>query len=58
MLPLILASTTFLFSCAEADSIILNVYQNDSLPGNVQQEIIGALLETTPPECSAHFYDE
>jgi len=58
MLPLILASTTFLFTCNQADDVILNVYQNELLPGDVQQEIISALLETTPPECSAHYYDE
>ena len=55
MLPLILAST-FLFTCNQADDVINNVYRHDSIPEDVQQEIIDALLEATPPECSAHFY--
>ena len=57
MLPLLLASTTFLFTCNQADDVILNVYQHESLPEGVQQEIIDSVLEVTPPECSAHFYD-
>ena len=47
---------TFLFTCNQADDVILNVYQNQSIPEDVQQEIIDSLLEVTPPECSAHFY--
>ena len=57
MLPLLLASTTFLFTCNQADDVITNVFQHESLPTEVQQEIIDALLESTPPECSAHFYN-
>ena len=56
MLPLILAST-FLFTCNQADDVINNVFRHDSIPEDVQQEIIDALLEATPPECSAHFYN-
>lgn len=57
MLPLILASTTFLFTCNQADGVILNVYQHESLSEEVQQDIIDSVLEVTPPECSAHFYN-
>ena len=56
MLPILLASTTFLFTCNQADEVITNVYQHQNLPEEVQQEIIDALLDATPPECSAHFY--
>ena len=56
MLPLILAST-FLFSCNEADRIVLNVWQNTNLSEVAQRGIIDSMLEVTPPECSAHYYD-
>jgi len=58
MLPLILASTTFLFTCNQADEIIRNVWQNEFLTNEDQIGIIEAMLEVTPPECSAHYYDE
>ena len=55
MYPLLLASS-FLFTCNQADEVILNVYQNQYISEDVQQEIIDSMLEVTPPECSAHFY--
>ena len=58
MLPLLLASATFLFSCNQADEVIRNVWQNDYLTNEDQIGIIEAMLEVTPPECSAHYYDE
>ena len=58
MLPLLLASTTFLFTCNQADQVILNVWQNEYLTTEDQVGIIGSVLESTPPECSAHYYDE
>ena len=58
MLTLLIASTTYLFTCSQADDVISNVYQSPLLSNQDQSEIIGALLEATPPECSAHFYDE
>ena len=58
MLPIVLASTTFLFTCAQADEVILNVWQNQFLTQEDQVGIIESLLEATPPHCSAHFYDE
>ena len=57
MLPLILAST-FLFSCNEADAIIRNVWQNEFISIEDQEGIIDSMLEVTPPECSAHYYNE
>ena len=58
MLALILiASTNFLFSCNEADGVVLNVWQNPHLSEVAQRGIIDSVLEATPPECSAHFYD-
>ena len=56
MLPLVLASATFLFSCDEAESVIRNVYRNSDVPQQTQQDIINSVLEVTPPECSQHFY--
>ena len=58
MLPLLLASTTFWFTCNQADDVIRNVWQNDYLTNEDQIGIIEAMLEVTPPECSAHYYDE
>ena len=58
MLPLLLASVSFLFTCQQADEVILNVWQNDYLTPEDQIGIIQSVLETTPPECSAHYYDE
>ena len=56
MLPLLLASASFLFTCDQAQGVIDNVYQNPLVPGTAQQEIINSVLEATPPECSQHFY--
>lgn len=58
MLPILLASTTFLFTCNQADEVIRNVWQNQFLTQEDQSGIIESLLEATPPHCSAHFYDE
>ena len=55
MLSLLLA-TTFLFSCEQAQGVIDNVYQNELVPEEVQQDIINSVLEVTPRECSQHFY--
>jgi hypothetical protein len=55
MLSLLLA-TTFLFTCDQAERVILNVYQNEYVPTDTQEEIINSVLEVTPPKCSAHFY--
>ena len=58
MLPIILASTTFLFTCNQADEVIRNVWQNQFLTTEDQVGIIESMLEVTPPTCSAHYYDE
>ena len=58
MLPLLLASTTFIFSCNQADEVIFNVWQNQYLTQEEQIGIIESMLEVTPPECSAHYYNE
>ena len=58
MLPLLLASTTFLFSCNQADEVIRNVWQNDYLTRENQLGIIESMLEATPPNCSAHDYHD
>ncbi len=57
-LLVLLASTGFLFTCNDADDVIRNVWQNDYLTVEDQKGIIDAMLEVTPPECSAHYYDE
>ena len=54
MLPLLLA--TALFTCNQAEDVILNVFQNEYVPEDVQQDIINSVLEVTPRECSQHFY--
>ena len=55
MLPLLLA-INFLFSCNQAQSVIDNVYQNEYLSSEDQRGIIRSVLDSTPPECSAHYY--
>ena len=57
MLPLLLA-TNFLFTCNQADNVIHNVWQNDYLTNEDQVGIIQSVLESTPPFCPAHDYDE
>ena len=44
MLSLLLA-TTFLFTCEQAQGVIDNVYQNEYVPEEVQQDIINSVLE-------------
>lgn len=56
MLPLILATFNFAFSCNQAQSVIDNVYQNEYLTTEDQIGVIRSVLESTPPECSAHYY--
>ena len=58
MLILLASSASFLFTCNQADQIILNVYQNDYLTNEDQIGIIESVLESTPPECSAHYHNE
>ena len=58
MLLTLLASINFLFTCNQADDVIRNVWQNQYLTRDDQVAIIDAMLEATPPECSAHYYDE
>ena len=58
MLILLASTATFLFSCNQADDIIMNVYQNAFLTDEDQRGIIENVLESTPPQCPAHYYDE
>ena len=57
LIPL-MASTTFLFSCNQAEGIVRNVYHNPLLDEEDQIGIIESVLEATPPECPAHYYNE
>ena len=58
-MPILLASAvTFLFTCNQADDVIRNVWQNDYLTREDQIGIITAMLEATPPNCSAHDYHD
>lgn len=58
MLPLLLASVSFLFTCNQADDVIRNVWQNEYLTREDQIGIIQSMLEATPPHCSAHEYHD
>lgn len=58
MLTLLASTATFLFSCNQADEVIFNVWQNQLLTQEDQIGIIESVLESTPPECSAHYYNE
>ena len=58
MLPLILATTNWFFTCNQADDVIRNVWQNQLLTREDQIGIIEAMLEATPPNCSAHEYHD
>ena len=58
-MPILLASAvTFLFTCNQADDVIRNVWQNQLLTPVDQICNIESVLEVTPPECSAHYYNE
>ena len=57
-LLVLLASTGFLFTCSDADEVVYNVWQNQYLSVEDQRGIIDAMLEVTPPECPAHYYDQ
>lgn len=57
LLPL-LATANFLFTCSQAEGIVRNVYHHPLLDEEDQIGIIESVLEATPPECPAHYYDE
>lgn len=58
MLPLLLATSNFLFSCQDASQVVRNIYHNQHLTSEDQKGLIESVLEVTPPECDAHYYNE